>query len=118
MKLLLPHLRWVVLLALVWSTGASAQEPAPESFVDPSMLSPRNANYEIDVKLDPTSKMLEARQTITWRNIQDQPTDELWFHIYWNAWKNNRSTWLLESRLRGRGDRTAEAQRGRSYRRR
>ncbi|NIM62636.1 MAG: hypothetical protein GTO30_13640, partial [Acidobacteria bacterium] len=27
------------------------------------------------------------------------------FHLYWNAWRNSASTWMLEDRLRGRSDR-------------
>jgi len=65
-------------------------------------LSPRNANYIIDVELDPDSRTLTGRLVLEWRNLQQQPTDELWFHLYWNAWRNNRSTWLLEDRIRGR----------------
>ena len=57
---------------------------------------PRTTNYRIEVELDPDSKTLEGRQTITWQNVQEQPTDTLWFHLYWNAWQNNRSTWMLE----------------------
>ena len=49
--------------------------------------------------------MLSGRQVLSWRNIQEQPTDELWFHLYWNAWRNTRSTWMLQDRLRGRSDR-------------
>jgi hypothetical protein len=65
-------------------------------------LSPRNASYTIQVRLDPAQKMLDGREVITWRNDLDVPARELWFHLYWNAWKNNRSTWLREASLRGR----------------
>ena len=34
-----------------------------------------------------------------WRNDTTMPARELWFHLYWNAWKNNKSTWLKESAL-------------------
>jgi hypothetical protein len=107
--------QWMFMLGLVCGLGfslASAQEAAQEPAADLDALSPRNANYDIDAKLDPDSKMLEGRLTLTWRNIQENPTDELWFHLYWNAWKNNRSTWLLEARLRGRGDRITRAKPG------
>jgi hypothetical protein len=80
-----------VLLAMILHFNVSAQ-PA---------LSPRNANYTIEVKLDPEKKMLEGREIITWRNDRDRPTNELWFHLYYNAWKNTRSTWLLERTLTG-----------------
>ena len=84
------------------------QEPAPEPPPPPPAPSPRNANYTIEVHLDPQQKMLEGRQILTWRNIQEAATSELWFHLYWNAWRNDRSTWMLEDRLRGRSDRGQE----------
>ena len=62
----------------------------------------RTTSYRIEVELEPDSKTLEGRQTITWQNAQKQPTDSLWFHLYWNAWRNNRSTWMLENRIRRR----------------
>lgn len=74
----------------------------------PARISPRNANYTIEVRLDRETKTLVGRQVVTWRNIQAAPTDELWFHLYWNGWRNNRSTWLLEDRHRGRSDREEE----------
>ncbi len=69
---------------------------------DGQPLSPRNASYTIQVRLDPVQKMLDGREVITWRNDLEVPARELWFHLYWNAWKNNRSTWLREGALRGR----------------
>ncbi len=65
-------------------------------------LSARNANYTIEVSLDPEAKTLTGSQTLSWTNIQDQPTRELWFHLYWNGWRNDRSTWMTDDRIRGR----------------
>jgi len=74
----------------------------PFAAADELALSPRNASYRIDVRLDAAARTLEGRETVTWRNIQETPTRELWFHLYWNAWRNDRSTWLLEDRARER----------------
>ncbi len=84
----------VVWILGIWATGAWASET--------NRVSPRNANYEIEVRLDLQERTLQGRQVLNWRNIQESPTEELWFHLYWNAWRNNRSTWLLEDELRGR----------------
>lgn len=64
-------------------------------------LSARNANYDIQVALDPRQKTLDGREVLTWRNETDAPATELWFHLYYNAWKNTQSTWLKEDSLRG-----------------
>ncbi len=69
-----------------------------------SAQSPRNANYEIEAILDPAERLLSGRQTVTWRNTREQPTTELWFHLYWNGWRNDQSTWMREDRYRGRSD--------------
>ena len=70
--------------------------------------SPRNANYTIEVSLDPEGKILVGSQTVVWRNIQSAATDELWFHLYWNGWRNSRSTWMQEDQIRGRSSLDSE----------
>ena len=61
--------------------------------------SPRNANYSIDVRLDPSTRALTASEHIVWRNITANPTSELQFHLYWNAWRDTHSTFLRERAL-------------------
>jgi hypothetical protein len=63
---------------------------------------PRNANYTIDVQLDASAHTLTARETLVWTNISGAEAGELQFHLYYNAWRNDRSTWLRERRLAGR----------------
>jgi hypothetical protein len=89
------RVRFGCLLLLLSSVPVLAQEAGTPS--------PRNANYTIEVTLDAEARTLEGREVIEWRNIQPVATDELWLHLYWNAWRNNRSTWMLERRLAGRG---------------
>ena len=62
-------------------------------------LSPRNANYTIDVTLDARARRLTARETLVWTNISAAPATELQFHLYYNAWRNADSTWMREHRL-------------------
>lgn len=63
--------------------------------------SPRNANYEIEVRLDHANRTLTGRETLRWRNISANATSEVQFHLYWNGWRNADSTWLRERRLGG-----------------
>jgi hypothetical protein len=81
--------------------GAPARQPPPAGEQEAAAAaaaaqgrSPRNANYSIDVELDPASRTVTGRQVLTWRNITRQPTSELRFHLYWNAWANTESTWM------------------------
>jgi hypothetical protein len=74
-------------------------------------LSPGNAGYTIEVRLDPAERVLHGSQRLRWTNLQERPTDVLPFHLYWNAWRNDRSSWMLEDRIRGRSDRGEEIER-------
>ena len=60
-------------------------------------LSKRIVDYRIQVKLLPETKTLDGRETVTWLNDSSVPVSELQFHLYLNAFKNNRSTFMKES---------------------
>jgi len=66
--------------------------------IDPP-LSPRNASYSIDARLDPPSRTITGSELVTWRNIASRPATELQFHLYWNAWKDARTTFMRERAL-------------------
>jgi hypothetical protein len=61
--------------------------------------SPRNANYAIEARLDAAARTINGSATIRWRNIGGAPADALLLHLYWNAWRNTRSTWMQERAL-------------------
>ena len=80
----------LVACTLACATGTALAQTA-------ASRSPRNANYQIEVVLDPRARTLTAYENITWRNITHNPTSELQFHLYWNAWADPRSTWMRET---------------------
>ena len=82
------------------------QTPRPLPTAPVGRRSARNASYSIDVRLDPEARTLEGREILTWRNTTRRATSELRFHLYYNAWKNTRSTWMREHIL-SRGTRLA-----------
>lgn len=94
----------LLLFLLLLSVGITgfAQTPKP---VIPTPLSPRLANYQIDVTLDPATKKLIGRETLTWRNPSNDVIQELQFHLYLNAFRNDKSTFMRESGGQLRGDR-------------
>ena len=49
----------------------------------------------------PPGARLTGREVLTWRNTSTIATSELHFHLYYNAWRNTRSTWLREARRAG-----------------
>ena len=85
------------LFALACHSPASAQPARTGAFAQP--LSPRNANYTITARLDPATRTITGSETITWRNITSTPAADLQFHLYWNGWKNTRSTFMRERAL-------------------
>jgi hypothetical protein len=67
-------------------------------------LSPRIANYDIDVRLNAPKRMLHGSEILKWFNHSGDKITELQFHLYLNAFRNNRSTFMKESGGMIRGD--------------
>lgn len=65
--------------------------------------SPRLANYDIAATLDPESRTITATEVLTWKNHTSDSIPDLHFHLYLNAFKNEKSTFFKESggQLRG-----------------
>jgi hypothetical protein len=70
-------------------------------------VSPRNASYSIDVRLDVQARQLTGRETLVWTNMSSAGTNEVQFHLYYNAWRNEDSSWMRELRLTSWFDRAA-----------
>lgn len=93
-------MRGCFLAFFLWLTASGAG--AQPIFSRP--LSPRIASYRIQVQLDPATKRLDGRQTLTWRNTSGDLVRELRFHLYLNAFRNLNSTFMRESGGQLRGD--------------
>ena len=97
-------------VVLLTPTGAARQPQTPVTeapfaavdVIPDGARSPRNANYSIEVELDPDTRTLSGSARLTWRNIAPVSAPDLRFHLYYNAWRNSRSTWMREREL-GRG---------------
>ena len=76
------------------SGESRAEERAPER-------SARRIPYH--VQLDADERKLHGSQSITWRNPGSQSVQELYFHLYPNAFRSNNTTFNRESggKLRG-----------------
>jgi len=61
-------------------------------------LSPRIANYRIAATLDPNAKTIMGHEVLTWRNSSSDLVHELQFHLYMNAFKTEKSTFMRERR--------------------
>jgi hypothetical protein len=92
----------VIFLSTFGVMSASAQ-PGATGVLDPPR-SPRNANYTIWAQLSPSTREITGKESIVWRNITTKPATELQFHLYWNAWKNTKSTFMRERALGASAD--------------
>lgn len=80
------------ILILCWTHELKAQRIL---FQKP--LSPRIANYDIDVRLDTEKRMLYGHEVLTWVNKSRDRITELQFHLYLNGFRNSKSTFMQES---------------------
>ncbi len=53
-------------------------------------------NYKIDARLDPQAKTIKGHEVIVWKNHTNDTIPDLQFHLYLNAFKNNKSTFMKE----------------------
>ncbi|AIQ44569.1 EnpEP protein [Paenibacillus sp. FSL R7-0273] len=86
---------------------AKAVEPVlPESKPLPvsEALSQRVTEYHIDVRLNADAGTLEAAETVTWTHPGQKPVQELYFHLYPNAFASEKTTFMKESGGEMRGD--------------
>ena len=88
-----------LLAAAFWIQGANARQAT----ISDEPLSDRRVAYTMHVELDPDSKTVSGTQRLTWRNPDSVPVDELQFHLYLNAFKNENSTFMKESGGQHRG---------------
>jgi len=58
----------------------------------------RIANYVIAAELDAGKRRITAKQTLTWTNTGATAVTYLPFHLYMNAFKNERSVFMRESK--------------------
>src|SRR5688572_29914516 len=80
---------WLLLVAALLRTPAAA-EPAAGA------LSQRNIKYDIDATYDRAQQTIQGSETIHWTNHSQHAANELQFHLYLNAFANNRSTFMRQ----------------------
>ena len=71
-------------------------------------LSPRNANYKIDARLDEKRHQISATETLTWTNSGESAVSTLPFHLYMNAFKNESTLFMRGARGMMRGAKASE----------
>ncbi len=70
---------------------------------------PPVASYTIEAHVD-ADHGITGKETVRFTNRTHMPFEDLRIHLYLNAWRNDRSTWLVEqARAGGRNDRGVRA---------
>ncbi|MFN5370768.1 MAG: M1 family metallopeptidase, partial [Bacteroidia bacterium] len=62
----------------------------------------QHVRYSIDVKLDDQRHMLLASETIEYTNHSPQTLNEIWFHLWPNAYKNNETEFARQELASGK----------------
>jgi len=87
MDITFTHRSSALLLALV----AAALTLGPIAAADAG-----TADYEIEVSLDPDAHRLRASERVRWTNTTATPTDEIYLHLYLNAFASSETTFMRE----------------------
>jgi hypothetical protein len=69
----------------------------PQEKPKPKHLSEHIVEYHISVALNAEEKSLDGIQSLTWKNPGALPVEELYFHLYPNAFQSKETTFLKES---------------------
>jgi len=59
------------------------------------------ASYRIQCRYDEPRKRIEGTELLEWKNTSSRPASTLTFHLYLNAFSNNRSSYMREWRKFG-----------------
>jgi hypothetical protein len=83
--------------------ATAAVEPAPPAPAPVPLpqtehpLSNRIVEYHMSVELLKDTKELKGSESVTWTNPGAQPVQELYFHLYPNAFESKKTTFMRES---------------------
>jgi Peptidase family M1 domain len=106
MRPTLPVAAAAAFLLIVPAISAQTPQQAPPAVASQApgasrpALSTRVVAYQIDARLDPVKKTIDATETLVYRNLTGQPLETFPFHLYMNAFEP-RSTYMTETRLYG-----------------
>lgn len=78
------------------STGNVYSHPSPSLPPVDTTRERDIASYNIKAELLPAEKKVQGQLELTWKNTSSDAVGELWFHLYMNAFRNNRSTFFHE----------------------
>lgn len=81
-----------------------AEIPKPPENKPAPALSSRIVEYHMAAALHPEKKTIQGAQTVTWQNPGAKPVNELYLHLYPNAFASKKTTFMRESGGKLRND--------------
>src|SRR5437588_8599742 len=84
----------ILLSAAIEVAGLSAgpvRTPSSDSAwggIRPDDHAERVADYNLEAVLDPEKHTIEGKERLVWRNRSEVPVDQLYIHLYLNAFEN------------------------------
>jgi hypothetical protein len=100
---------------LLGTAAAAEDRPSPQAAAAPAAptsfgpeLPAAVVSYTIEARLDEATHRIDATQKLTFKNVATRALPELYFHLYLNAFKNEKSAFLRSPFGEGRGSARAE----------
>ena len=90
------------------SAAPASPVPAPATSVAPPALPAAVTSYTIEARLDAPAHRVDATETLVFKNVATRAVSELYFHLYLNGFKNEKSLFLRSPFGEGRGSARAE----------
>jgi len=91
--------RTTILALLLFAAFAAERERVRADLPE---RSDRVVSYNIRARLDPALKDIRGEMDIVWRNATKSPVDEIYLHLYLNAFRDEDSTFMREGRGAGK----------------
>ena len=76
------------------TAAGTVEEPGPIKEEEEGPV----VSYLIEAQLFPQTRKLTGTETLSWRNTGQHPVDHLRFHLYYNAFRSLKTTFLQEAK--------------------
>jgi hypothetical protein len=93
-----PRLQYPIphLVAVLIAVTILLPRPVAAQTDNPSGPQTDIASYAIEARFDPASKQIVGSARLVYRNPGSDPLDQLWFHLYLNAFRGPDTLWRRE----------------------
>jgi Peptidase family M1 domain len=87
---------------VIWPLVVAAASAAAFAQTYKSQIEHPIVRYKMSARFDPEKRLITGHYTLTWWNHTEDTIPDLYFHLYWNAFKNADSTLFREKAIKRR----------------